>query len=127
VQGGATPGTPTPTRTATATATAGMPTATASATATPTRTPAAPDATPPAAPMVSSPSSSVITKDRAYAVTGTAEANALVRVWADANNNGMKDPGEALAGSQQLAGGATGYSVRVALKANADNSLVVTA
>ena len=107
------------------TAAASTPTSTPSRTATPT--PSTSDTTPPAAPLVSSPSSSVTTGGRTYTIAGTAEANALVRVWVDANSNGVRDPGDTLAGSQQLAGGATAYAIGVALQNNADNRFIVTA
>jgi hypothetical protein len=85
-----------------------------------------PDTTPPAAPTVTSPSGTVTTRNSTYPIAGTAEASALVRVWVDANANGRKDAGEALAGSRQLSSGATAYSVSVALK-RGTNTFVVTA
>src|SRR5207249_1156154 len=61
------------------------------------------------------------------AIQGTAEANALVQVWVDVNNNGVKDAGDTPAGSQQLAAGATAFSVSVPLTSNAANHFLVTA
>ena len=77
--------------------------------------------------MVSSPVGSVSTSARSYTIAGAAEADALVRVWVDANKNGLKDAGENLAGSQQLTSGATSFSISVALAAGTANEFVVTA
>src|SRR5207244_2160137 len=77
--------------------------------------------------VVASPPAPVTINADTYAIFGTAEANALVRVWIDANNNGVKDAGETLAGSQQLSGGATGYFIRVPLSQDAANHFIVTA
>jgi hypothetical protein len=98
-------------------------------TPTPTPAPAPPatDTTPPATPSVTNPSTGSSTRNNTYTITGTAEANSLVRVWVDANANGRKDAGESLAGSQQLSGGSTLYSVSVSLKRNSANEFVVTA
>jgi hypothetical protein len=62
-----------------------------------------------------------------YSITGTAEANALVRVYSDLNNNGLIDGSDALVGSQQLAGGATAYSISVPLPQDAANNFLVRA
>jgi hypothetical protein len=75
--------------------------------------PPPPDTTPPPAPVVSSPQTNVTTRTTTFTVTGTAEAAALVRIWVDANNNGKRDTGEALAGSMQLGAGATSWTVTV--------------
>ena len=73
------------------------------------------DDTAPAAPQVKSPSKATTTPKASTSISGTAAAGALVRVWVDANANGRRDAGEALAGSQQLAGSATSWSIGVAL------------
>ena len=65
------------------------------------------DTTPPAAPTVTSPTSNVKTRASTYAINGSAEAATLVRIWVDANGNGLKDPGESLAASVQLGPTAT--------------------
>src|SRR5919109_1152240 len=86
------------------------------------------DNTAPGAPTVTSPANAVTVNTASFSVTGTAEANSLVRIWTDANNNGVKDAGETtLRGSQQLSGGATSYSISATLTSNAANDLVVTA
>jgi hypothetical protein len=86
------------------------------------------DTTPPNAPVVSRPATTVTVSraTKAYSVTGTAETAALVRVWVDANGNGRKDAGEALAGSLQLRSTATSWTVKVTL-AHGPNQFVVTA
>jgi hypothetical protein len=85
------------------------------------------DRTPPAAPTVTSPASAVTVNAATFAVTGTAEANALVRVYRDLNNNGVIDGSDAVVGSQQLSGGATGYSITVPLTQDAANNFLVRA
>src|SRR5262249_13247377 len=86
------------------------------------------DSAAPAAPIIISPSTSVVTSLTSFTILGTAEANALVRVWIDSNNNGIKDPGETtVAGSQQLTGGATTLPIPVPLTAGAVNHFLVTA
>src|SRR5205807_1987439 len=78
------------------------------------------DTTAPAAPAVSSPNASHATSSASVTVSGTAESNALVKVWTDATKT-------VLAGSQQLTGGATAYSINATLAGNTVNNLVVTA
>jgi len=87
-----------------------------------------PDATPPSAPIVSRPSVAVTVSraTKTYAIAGTAEAGAQVRVWVDANGNGLKEVGEAMAGSVQLGATATSWSIKVSL-ARGQNRFVVTA
>ncbi len=79
-----------------------------------------------AEPTVSSPGAPVAVNADSYLVEGTADADALVQVWIDANNNGALDLDEALTGSQQLAGGETAYSISVLLVQDAVNNFVVT-
>src|SRR6185312_1266760 len=74
----------------------------------------------PAAPVVNSPDAAQATSSDVVTVSGTAAADALVEVWTDASKT-------VLAGSQQLTGGATAYSISATLAANAVNNLVVTA
>ena len=84
-----------------------------------------------AKPVLTDPTAPVTVDAATYAIKGTAPAGALVRAWVDANNNGRKDAGEALAGSQQLAAGASAFSVSVTLarqpSASTPNELVLTA
>ncbi|MBI2907584.1 MAG: hypothetical protein HYX92_08025 [Chloroflexi bacterium] len=73
----------------------------------------------PLAPVVVSPSAGgAITNAANFTISGTAEADMLVRI---------KDAAGAVAGQQQLAGGATAWSIGVPLIANAANSFTVTA
>src|SRR5207245_2565202 len=62
-----------------------------------------------------------------YTISGSALAGTLVKVWRDNNLDGIVDGGDALLGSQQLASGATAYSISASLTQNADNELLVTA
>ena len=91
----------------------------------PSRILAAPDIMPPAASIVSGPLSGFAPgtglhqyRDRRGECPGAGVGRRQQRT---------KDPGEVLAGSQQLASGATCYSVRAALKAKTNNHFVVTA
>ena len=85
------------------------------------------DKTAPAAPTATDPASQVsVPGATSYTLQGTAEAGSLVRAWVDANQNGKKDSGEAQAGEQQLASGATNFSIKVALVPGF-NYFVVTA
>ena len=81
----------------------------------------------PAAPTVTSPTSPVIVDLSSQQIAGTAEAGALVKVWADANNNGVHDGGDTLAGSQQLGSSATSYSISATLAQDTINHFIVTA
>ena len=84
------------------------------------------DLTAPAKPVVKNPSKATTTPKATTSISGTAAAGSLVRAWVDANANGARDAGEALAGSQQLAAAATTWSIAVAL-ATGPNRFVVTA
>lgn len=84
------------------------------------------DRTAPARPVVTSPRKATTSRKSTINVAGTAEANSLVRVWVDANLNGAHDAGEALAGSRQLTGGATSWSITASLTFGV-NQFVVTA
>ena len=83
------------------------------------------DTTPPAAPLVTSPASTVVTGLDSCVIAGTAEVDALVQVYLDANNNAQVDAGESVVASQQLAG--TNYSISTPLTAGTDNHFLVTA
>ncbi|OGY68903.1 MAG: hypothetical protein A3B94_01185 [Candidatus Jacksonbacteria bacterium RIFCSPHIGHO2_02_FULL_43_10] len=74
------------------------------------------DNTAPDAPVVSSPSDTVTVNAATYTISGTAEENALVKVY----------NGEAPVGEQQLSGGETSYSVNATLSQNTVNNLTVT-
>jgi hypothetical protein len=106
----------------------GSTTTTTTAPSTTTTTTAPRDTTPPGAPAVTRPASAVTVarSTQTYAVSGTAEAAALVRVWVDLNGNGRKDAGEPLAGSLQLGATATAWKVKVNV-ARGQNLFVVTA
>lgn len=82
----------------------------------------------PAAPTLTSPTLAVSTNAATYTLTGTAEANALLQAWVDANNNNVKDANEnTVAGFQQLTGGTTAFSFSASLTANAANNFVLMA
>jgi len=86
------------------------------------------DSTPPAVPGVSSPSGPVTVNAASYAISGTAEANSLVKVYRDNNNDGLINGADAVVGSpQQLSGGGTSYSISVSLTQDLANDFLVTA
>ncbi|MEY2515682.1 MAG: hypothetical protein QOJ89_3040 [bacterium] len=100
--------------------------ANASGTSSPATASVVVDLTAPAKPVVKSPSKATTTPKATATISGTAVAGALVRAWVDANANGLRDAGEALAGPQQLAATATSWSLGVAL-VTGPNRFVVTA
>ena len=79
------------------------------------------------APIVSSPGAPRVVNTPTAAIAGTAAAGSLVRIYADANGNGVLDAGESVVGSQQLTAAQTSYNMAVALTANSANHFVVTA
>ncbi len=82
---------------------------------------------PPAPPTITNPSAAITVKTGPYQVTGTAAAGSLVKLYNDANNNGVIDTGEVVVGTQQLAAGQTTFSIATALAANAANHFLATA
>jgi hypothetical protein len=84
------------------------------------------DSTAPAAPVVTGPATAVAVNAPTYTVTGTAEADSLVTVYVDVDSSGTYTLGDTVAGSQQLTGGATAYSIVVPLTQDAVNRFVVT-
>jgi hypothetical protein len=106
----------------------GSTTTTTTAPTTTTTTTVPQDTTPPGAPVVTRPASAVTLAQstKTYAISGSAEAAGLVRVWVDLNGNGRKDAGEPLAGSLQLGATATAWRVKVNV-AHGQNLFVVTA
>ncbi len=82
---------------------------------------------PPTLPVVLTPSTSTSVNAGATTITGTAQADSLVRIYKDFNHNGIIDIGDAVVGTEQLSGGATSYSITVPLDQNAANSFLVTA
>jgi len=86
------------------------------------------DTTPPASPTVTNPvgTTTVPSTTVTFAIQGSAEANSLVEVWNDADNDGVIDTGETVVASQQLTGGGTSFNISVNL-ATGDNNFVVTA
>lgn len=85
------------------------------------------DSLAPAAPVVLIPAAATTVNAASYLIQGTAEANSLVKVYIDADNNGFVDDGEGLAGQLQLTGGGTAFAISVALIQDATNNFAVTA
>ena len=85
------------------------------------------DSIAPAAPIVTNPAGSVSVRTPSVAVSGTAEANSLVQVYRDVNNNGNIDVEDLVVASQQLSGGATSFTISTTLLPNSVNNFLVTA
>jgi len=85
------------------------------------------DTAAPVAPTVTSPAAAVRVNAASFAIAGSAEANALVRVYSDANNNGAIDGADAMVASQQLTAGGTAISILTTLAQDAANNFLVTA
>ena len=85
------------------------------------------DSIAPVAPIVTSPAGSVSVNTPSVAVSGAAEANSLVQVYKDVNNNGIIDSVDLVVASQQLTGGATSYAISTPLAPNSVNNFLVTA
>ncbi|MBX3459976.1 MAG: hypothetical protein KF696_08415 [Planctomycetes bacterium] len=81
----------------------------------------------PTAPVITLPAMAVTVSTLSYTIEGTAEADALVRIWHDANGNGVLDTGETVVEFEQLSGGATAFSISVSLTQAADNHFLATA
>ncbi|MBI2906509.1 MAG: CHRD domain-containing protein [Chloroflexi bacterium] len=75
------------------------------------------DSVAPAAPVITAPTAPVSVNAATFSITGTAEANSLVKV---------KKAGTAVA-QQQLTGGATAFSISAPLVGNSANDFTVTA
>ena len=75
---------------------------------------------------ITSPASATTYVGGYYNIAGTAPADALVRVYTDANNNGAINGADAVVGSQQLTGGATAFSITTALAQQVNNNFLVT-
>lgn len=77
-------------------------------------------------PIVTSPAVTTTINAASFMITGTAEANSLVQVYSDVNNNGLTDGADAVIASQQLSSGATAFSIVTSLTQNTANDFVVT-
>lgn len=73
------------------------------------------DSTPPAPPTVTSPAAPARVDATTFAIQGVAEADVLIRVYRDNDNNGMINGADAVVAFQQLAGGAMAYSINAPL------------
>src|SRR5207302_1799277 len=83
------------------------------------------DSIAPAAPTVTSPATAVVVNAASYAITGTAEAFSLVKVYVDVNNNGLIDQGDVVIAFQQL-GDSDTFSIATTLTQDAANNFLVT-
>lgn len=85
------------------------------------------DNTAPVDPVVTAPVSAQTVDANTLAITGTAVADSLVKVYRDSNDNGAVDAGETVVQSQQLTGGNTAFSIDASLDQGTVNDFVVTA
>jgi hypothetical protein len=90
---------------------------------------AGPDSTPPGAVTITSPTVEAWTVASTYPVSGTAPENTLqVKVWRDANGNGLFDPtDDPLVTTVQLYGTLTTFSIDVPLAPGQANKFLLTA
>jgi hypothetical protein len=96
----------------------------------PSNVPTITETTPPPInpPVISDPAGTITVNRASYTISGTAQADSLVRIYIDANNNGAIDPPlDGVAGQQQLAGGATDFAISVTLTQNSANDFTATA
>ena len=84
-----------------------------------------PAATPP--PAVTDPAASIDLDAATHTIVGTASADALVRIYSDANNNGVVDGADAMVAQQQLTGGATAFSISTVLTQDTANDFLASA
>jgi hypothetical protein len=80
-----------------------------------------------ASPIVTNPAAPVTVDQATFMIQGTAAADSFVRVYSDANDDGVVNGVDAVVNSQQLTGGGTTYSISVALTQDAANNFIVTA
>lgn len=85
------------------------------------------DSTAPTGLVVTDPASATNTTGATYNIQGTAEANALVQIYSDFNNNGLVDGADAVVASEQLTGGATAFNIATPITASTTNNFVATA
>ena len=79
-----------------------------------------------ASPVVTDPAAVQSVTTGSYDIIGTAVADSLVRIYSDANNNGIVDAGESMVASMQLSGGATAFTISAPLSYG-DNNFLATA
>lgn len=80
----------------------------------------------PTTPVVTDPGAEVWTGASTYTISGTADANALVKVWVDNNDDGVIDGTDSVVASTQLQGGLTAWSITVNLTSSTANHFLVT-
>ncbi|MCB9895769.1 MAG: hypothetical protein H6839_15085 [Planctomycetes bacterium] len=85
------------------------------------------DSIAPSGPVVTTPAAPINTTGTSFAIGGTAEADALLRVYIDFNNDGIVNGADAVVGSQQLTGGGTNWSINTPITQSTTNNFVVTA
>lgn len=85
------------------------------------------DGVAPSAPAVTSPATALVVSVLTFNIGGSAEADSLVKVYADMNQNGVLDTGDQVANVQQLGGGATAFSISVSLGQSQDHYFLATA
>ncbi len=85
------------------------------------------DSIAPRTPRITGPINPILVNTSTGTITGVAEANSLVQIYADLNDNGSIDQGETVVASEQLTGGATTFSIAAPLIPNATNYFLATA
>ena len=78
-------------------------------------------------PVITDPTAPVSLDAPSYIITGTAQADSLVRIYSDLNNDGFVNGGDTVVGSQQLTSGGTSFSIAVTLTQGTANDFLATA
>lgn len=78
-------------------------------------------------PVITDPAGPVSVDQASYTISGTAQADSLVRIYSDLNNDGFVNGGDTVVGSQQLTSGGTAFSISVTLSQSAQNNFLATA
>lgn len=78
-------------------------------------------------PTITNPGGPVTVDLPAFDIQGNAQANALVRIYTDDNNDGFINGGDTMVASQQLSGGATSFTISVTLAQGVANNFLATA
>lgn len=78
-------------------------------------------------PTVTAPASVLVVNSDKVTISGTSEPRALIKVYTDANNDGVINGEDVVTATTQLTGDATSFTLDVDLTRNAANNFVITA
>jgi hypothetical protein len=78
-------------------------------------------------PVITDPGSAMTAGGTSYDIKGSAQMNALVRIYSDANNDGFINGPDVVVSQWQLSGGATSFTITTPLVAGVGNNFLATA